>query len=159
MTNDLSSLQGDYSSLYKSPEDIFYSSGDDATDFFAALGFPSARDAVNNTVSEHSANNQLYRDLVKLNEQNIFNSAEAQKSRDFQERMSNTAYQRAVADMQKAGINPILAFQQGGSSAPSGASASSGSGSASGSNFKGSSSSSDILQGLLKVIAGLIPLL
>lgn len=54
--------------------------------------------------------------------QGEYNKAEAQRNRDFQERMSNTAIQRSVADARAAGISPSLVL--GGASQPMGNSAS-----------------------------------
>ena len=48
--------------------------------------------------------------------------AAAQRQMDFQERMFKNRYRYTMADMRAAGLNPILAYQQGGGSPPSGAS-------------------------------------
>lgn len=52
-----------------------------------------------------------------------FGSSQASRQMDFQERMSNTAHQREMEDLKRAGLNPLLSARHGGSSAPSGAAA------------------------------------
>lgn len=81
------------------------------------------REASAQDVENARAANDVEAQLWAL--QALYNANEAQKNRDFQEYMSNTAYQRAVLDLKKAGINPMLAVGAM-ASTPTGATASAG---------------------------------
>ena len=86
------------------------------------FGTEASRISQNNAVSA----NQIARE--NWNQAATFNAEEAEKQRQWQEKMANTVYQRTVKDMLAAGINPVLAANMGlgTASVGSGASASMG---------------------------------
>lgn len=89
--------------------------------YFGGPAGAAAGSAVAGYLGQQSTNEQNY-DIAQMN--TAFNADQSQISRDWQERMSNTSFQRQVADLKAAGLNPMLSYlKASGASTPSGAQA------------------------------------
>lgn len=91
-----------------------------------AAGALGAASGLGNTALSWGANKNLQQS------EQAFNAEQAAIQREWEEKMSSTAYQRAVTDMRKAGLNPAMLSAGGGASTPAGSSARSGGAHASG---------------------------
>lgn len=100
------------------------------------------------SLGEQNAKDRVY-NSAQAEANRAFQSEEAEKQRNWYTEMSSTAYQRAMADMKKAGLNPILAYAQGGAS-------SAGTAVPSGSAASHSSGGGDTLSSMINSVANLI---
>lgn len=108
--------------------------------FFSGIGhaLSSAVDSVGGFLGKHGDDlfswGALASDVLgqrSANRQNVslansaqnFSAYQAALNRQFQDTMSKNQYQRAVVDLKKAGLNPMLAYANGGNAMPGGSSA------------------------------------
>lgn len=119
-----SSIGNVFKGVTKAATSIISPITDFITPIAGALGAVNTGYQAYNSISgrdQQITNDALQAQIQGQKETNAQNLAEAQRNRDFQERLAGSAHQRQINDLKAAGLNPILSVTGGnGASSASG---------------------------------------